>query len=103
VTLDGSQIFAATMPVAITVGSEVGLPRLPAGWGIIQATRRQVPIWNAADIGISPNEVGPTATRRKLVKLFIPDRGRTCEIITRDTLEEAAAGLADRLKEVGAL
>lgn len=103
VTLEGSQIFAAPMPVAITVGSEVGLPRLPAGWGIIQATRKQIPVWNAADIGMSPNEAGPDAACRKLVKLFIPDRGRTCEMITRDTLEEAAAGLADRLKEVGAL
>jgi electron transfer flavoprotein beta subunit len=102
-TLDGSQIFAAPMPVAITVGSEVGLPRLPAGWGIIQATRKQVPVWNALDIGISPNEAGPDAARRKLVKLFIPNRGRTCEMITRDTLEEAGAGLAERLKEVGAL
>jgi electron transfer flavoprotein beta subunit len=103
VTMEGSQVFAATIPAAVTVGSEVGRPRLPLGRGIIQAMRKQVPIWNAEDIGISRNEVGAAAARRKLVKLFIPDKGRTCEMITGETLEQASAALADRLKEVGAI
>jgi electron transfer flavoprotein beta subunit len=102
-TMEGTQVFAAPMPVAVTVGSEVGLPRLPAGWGIIQATRKQIPVWKAADIGISPSEVGVNAARRKLVKLFIPERGRNCEMITRETPGEAGTGLADRLKEAGVL
>jgi electron transfer flavoprotein beta subunit len=103
VTMEGSQVFAVNIPAVVTVGSEVGRPRLPTGRGIIQSARKQVPIWNAEDIGISLNEVGVAASRRKLVKLFIPDRGRACEMIARETLEEAAARLADRLKEAGAL
>jgi electron transfer flavoprotein beta subunit len=103
VTLDGSQVFAAAMPAAVTVGSEVGRPRLPSGMGIIKAARRQIPVWKAADIGVGSDEVGPAVARRKLVKLFIPDRGRACEIIAREKPEEAAVGLADKLKEVGVL
>ena len=103
VTLDGSQVYGAAMPAVITVGSEVGRPRLPSGMGIIKAARAQVPLWNGQDIGIAANEVGIAAARRKLVKLSIPDRGRTCQIITGEKPEEAAAGLADKLKEVGVL
>ena len=103
ITLDGSQVFAAAMPAVVTVGSEVGRPRLPSGMGIIKAARKQIPIWKGPDIGIEPNEVGPAVARRKLVKLFMPERGRTCEIISGEKPEEAAVGLADKLKEVGAL
>lgn len=102
-TLSGDQVFAVPCPAAATVGSEVGKPRLPSGMGIIQAIRKQIPVWNATEIGIAPAEVGAAAARRKLVKLFIPERGRSCEIITAKTPEESGAMLADRLREVGIL
>ena len=103
VTLEETQVYAASMPAVVTVGSEVGKPRLPSGMGIIKAARKQVPVWNGKEIGIDPNEVGNAGAKRKLVKLFIPDRGRTCEVVTGKTVEEAAVALANKLKEAGAL
>ena len=35
----------------ITVSSEIGLPRLPAGMRIMIAARAKVPVWTAQDIG----------------------------------------------------
>ncbi len=102
-TLSGDQVFAMPFPAAATVGSEAGTPRLPSGWGIISAARKQIPVWNAADIEADPAELGPAAARRRLIKLFIPERGRNCEIIGGETPEEMASGLADRLREKGAL
>ncbi len=102
-TLEGTQVFEAAMPAAITVGSEVGKPRLPSGMGIIKAAKKQIPIWKAADLGLDAGQVGKAAARRKLVKLFIPEKGRSCEIITGGTPEEAAVALANRLREAGAL
>jgi electron transfer flavoprotein alpha/beta subunit len=102
-TLSGDQVFAVPSPAAATVGSEAGKPRLPSGWGIISAARKQIPVWNAADIGADPAELGIPAARRRLVKLFIPERGRTCEIVGGETAEEVGSRLADRLREKGAL
>jgi electron transfer flavoprotein beta subunit len=101
VTLDGYQVFAVPMPAVVTVSNEVGQPRLPSGWGIISASKKEVPVWNASDIEADPSKLGPTAGRRKLVQLYIPERKRECEIVEGETTAEAAVKLADRLKVDG--
>lgn len=98
-TLDGYQVFAVPTPAVVTVSNEVGQPRLPSGWGIIAAARKQVPVWNAGDIDVNSSQVGAGAARRKLVKLFIPVRERKCEIIQGETTVEASVKLATRLRE----
>jgi electron transfer flavoprotein beta subunit len=102
-TLDGYQVLAVRAPALVTVSNEVGQPRLPSGWGIISAARKPVPVWKGPDIGIDPSKVGPGAARRKLVKLFAPDRSRKCEIVTGKTVVEATEKLADRLRETGVI
>lgn len=103
VTSDGYQVFAVPVPAVVTVSSEVGQPRLPSGWGIISAARKQLPVWNAHDIDADLSQVGVAAARRKLVKLFIPVRERKCEIIRGESAAEAAVKLAIRLRETGVI
>ena len=103
VTLDGYQVFTLPTPALVTVSSEVGQPRLPTGMGIITAARKQIPTWNAQDIGADPGQTGGGAARRKLVKLFIPVRERKCEIVEEEDVAEAAVKLANRLSEAGAI
>lgn len=102
-TLDGYQVYAVPTPALATVSHEVGKPRLPSGWGIIAAAKKEVPVWNANDIGIDPSQVGTNAARRTLVKLFIPDRERKCEIIEGEDGQEAAENLAAKLREAGVI
>jgi len=101
VTLDGYQVFVVPVPALVTVSNEVGQPRLPSGWGIISAARKQIPVWNAQDIDADPSRIGATAARRKLLDLFIPARERKCEIIQGETTAEASVKLATRLRETG--
>lgn len=101
VTLDGYQVFAVPMPAVVTVSNEVGQPRLPSGWGIISASKKEVPVWSALDIKADTTGLGANAARRKLVKLYIPKRKRECEIVEAKTTAEAAVKLAERLKEEG--
>jgi len=101
VTLDGYQVFGVPCPAVVTVSNEVGAPRLPSGWGIISASKKDIPVWNAADIEMDTSKLGQKAFRRKLKKLFIPDRKRECEIIEAETTAEAAVKLAERLKDEG--
>jgi len=102
-TLDGYQVFSVSFPALVTVSHEVGQPRLPSGWGIVSASRRQIPVWDAKDIKADPARIGLGASRRKLVKLFIPKREKKCEMIEGKTAAEASVRLAERLREEGAI
>ncbi len=103
VTLEGYQIFAVPMPALVTASNEVGQPRLPTAWGIISAARRQIPVWNAQDIGADLSKIGASAARTKLMKLFIPERERKCKFIQEEAVSEAASKLAISLTEAGIL
>lgn len=101
VTLDGYQVFTAPVPAVVTVSNEVGQARLPSGWGIISAARKQLPVWTAADIDADSSQIG--AVRRKLKKLVIPKRERKCEKVDGETIAEAAEQLAERLRQAGVI
>jgi electron transfer flavoprotein alpha/beta subunit len=103
VTLDGYQVFSVPTPAVVTVSNEVGQPRLPSGWGIIAAARKQLTVWKAQDIDADASKVGAAAARRKLKKLFIPKRERKCEIVSGETITEAAGKLAERLRQAGVI
>lgn len=101
--LDGYQVFSVPRPAVVTVSHEVGQVRLPSGWGIVSASRKQIPVWKVSDVDADPSKIGSAAARRRLVKLFIPIRERECEIIEGKTAAEASAKLAERLREEGAI
>lgn len=103
VMLDGSQVFAVFSPVLLTVSHEMGLPRLPSGWGIISASRKEIPIWDAKAIKADTNRTGAGASRKKMVKLYIPVKERKCEMIEGETPEEAAGILAEKMREKGSI
>jgi electron transfer flavoprotein beta subunit len=103
VLLDGYQVFDLPPPAVVTVSHEAGPSRLPSGWGIISASKKEIPVWDAEAIAADPSRMGRKTSRKRLVKLCIPERKRTCEILGGGTLEEAAAKLADKLKGRGAI
>ena len=55
---DGFEVLEAPMPSLVTVSSEIGLPRLPAGMRLMMARKKVVPIWKAQDIGAEVLGVG---------------------------------------------
>jgi electron transfer flavoprotein beta subunit len=99
----GEQVFAVSLPALATITNEAPHPRLPTGWGIISANRKQIPVWNAGDIGVDLGQVGGKAARRILTDLSVPERKRSCEMMGGENAAEAAGSLARRLKETGAL
>jgi len=103
VLLDGYQEFVVPKPAVITVSNEVGKSRLPSGWGIISASRKEVPVWDASTIDVDPALIGGNAARKKLVKLYVPERERQCEIVEEETTEKAGEKLAEKLLKTGLL
>ena len=99
VTADGYEVVEVSLPALITVSNELGAARYPTIKGIMAAKRKEPITWKPADIGVDPSQLGAAGRRTKLVKLFQPVREGKCEIIKGETLEEAAANLALKLRE----
>jgi len=103
VTADGYEVVEVSLPALITVSNELGEPRYPTIKGIMAAKRKEPVTWKPADIGVDPSKLGAAGRRTKLLKLFQPVREGECEIIEGETLEEAAANLALKLREAKVL
>jgi electron transfer flavoprotein beta subunit len=99
--LDGYQTITSPMPSVITVSNEAGQPRLPSGWGIISAAKKQIPVWDAQYLEVDQSLVGSNAVRKELVDLYRPDQSRKCETITGETPDEAAGKLVQTLRNAG--
>jgi electron transfer flavoprotein beta subunit len=96
VLADGTQTIEVPLPALVTVSNEVGTIRTATMKGIMEAQKKPLTTWNAKDLGITQ----PLARKSNLFKLFQPVKGTNCEMFTANTPEEAAAKLAQRLKEV---
>ena len=93
---DGQQVVETPLPALLAVSSEIGEPRYPPLRGIMMAGRTQIPVWTAADLGLDPSAAAPKA---KLRRLYIETREARCEFIEADSPAEAAAALAQKLRE----
>ncbi len=93
---DGFEVVEAPMPSLVTVSSEIGLPRLPAGMRLMLARKKVVPVWKAADIGAEPSPLDKAVAHTEVTGLSVPVRKTECEIISGSP-GEAAATLASKL------
>jgi electron transfer flavoprotein beta subunit len=100
VVSDGYEIVEAPLPSLVTVSSEIGLPRLPAGMRLMIARKKQIPIWTAKDIGAEASQLGKDNAHTEITDLSVPDRKTECEIIAGATPSEAAVNLALKLNEL---
>lgn len=94
---DGYEVLDAPLPSLITVSSEIGLPRLPAGMRIMIAARAKVPVWTAQDIGADPAQLDKANAHTEVAGLSVPKRETRCEIVAGETVADAAVALASKL------
>jgi electron transfer flavoprotein beta subunit len=91
---DGYEVLEAPVPCLVTVSTEIGLPRLPAGVRLMMVRKKQIPIWNAQDLGADPAQLDKTKAHTEVTGLSVPTRKTECEFIAGGTPGEAAANLA---------
>ena len=94
---DGYEVLEVPMPSLITVSSEIGLPRLPGGMGLMMARRKVIPTWKAQDIGAESSRLDKANAHTEVTGLSIPTRKSECEMITGATPGEAAGNLAVKI------
>ena len=102
-TADGYEVIDISLPAVVTVSNEVGEPRYPTIKGIMAAKKIEPIVWQPADIGVEPSQIGATGQRAKMLKLFQPVREGKCEMAEGENPEEAAVNLALKLREAKVL
>ena len=93
ITEDGYQRVKVRLPALLGVSSEINEPRYPPLKGIMAAGRAQIPLWSAAELGVSAEP------RVQLRRLYIESREAKVELVEADSPAEAGAKLADKLRE----
>jgi len=89
---DGREIVEIPLPALVTVSSEIGEPRYPSIRRLREASKKEIPTWNA-------QVIASAKPRNKMLSVFVPTRELKCEFITGETLEETGANLALKLGE----
>ncbi len=97
---DGFEILEAPMPSLVTVSSEIGLPRLPAGMNLMLARKKQIPVWKPQDIGVDLSELDKGKAHTEIIGLSVPVRKTECEMITGNTPAEAGVNLALKISKL---
>jgi electron transfer flavoprotein beta subunit len=99
VITNGYETVEVTLPAVITVSNELGQARYPAIKNIARSNAIKPVIWKPEDIGLGPGVAGAPGRQLTTAELFLPVFEATCEIVTGETVQEAAENLAVRLRE----
>lgn len=93
---EGRQLVRSPLPAVVSVVKEINEPRYPSFMGIRKASRAEIPLWTAADLGM--DEISDSAVTWP--EIITPPKIETeVEMIEGETPEETAARLVDRLME----
>ncbi|MFZ1946377.1 MAG: electron transfer flavoprotein subunit beta/FixA family protein, partial [bacterium] len=79
---EGTLVAECALPALVTFDREVNQPRLPAMPGIRRARDLPAVIWNAADLGLSPESVGLKGSPTQMLNIYQQAQGRKGEILS---------------------
>ena len=88
-----------SLPALVTVSSELGEPRFPKMKGMLAAKRKEIPVWNAQDLGLDRELITEQSERLKLEKISVVEMRGECEFVEGESPDEIAAMLIQKLKE----
>jgi electron transfer flavoprotein beta subunit len=91
---DGTETLETELPALVTVSNELGEVRKANLRETMRAGRKPVAIWNAADLALEPDALVP---RRRLARLYRPQKRVQCELIDGADGAARGAALAERL------
>jgi electron transfer flavoprotein beta subunit len=89
-------------PAVITVVKEINEPRLPSFRGKMNAKKKEINVWTAADMEVEPKRLGLTGSPTQVVKIFTPPKPSGGKIF-EGSVTENVKDLITELKSVGIL
>lgn len=95
---DGLAIIETPIPALATITNDEALvPRLAKVKDLLKASRKEIPVLSASALGLSQADL---EDKTEVRELFIPVREGKCEIIEGDSLDDKAANLTRRMREL---
>jgi electron transfer flavoprotein beta subunit len=90
------------MPAVLAVATGLNEPRFVSIKAVRKVASAEIPVLGADEVKITSDEVGQSGSRTEIVSMTLPPEGEGAEII-KGSVEEAAARLAEILKEKGGI
>lgn len=98
---DCSQTIIAKTPALVTVTKEINEPRIPSLMAIMKASKKEIVVWNAADLNVTSEEAGEAGSAVQVLDVLAPRMERKKIAIKGETTTEVAEKLAKALIEEG--
>jgi electron transfer flavoprotein beta subunit len=76
------EVSEIDLPCVLSIQTGINEPRYVGMRGIRAVASVPIPIYSAAELGLSANAFGPTATKVKRVDYFVPALGRGARMLT---------------------
>ncbi len=96
------RVVSLPLPALVTVQTGLAEPRYVSIRGIRRVAGIEIPVRDAAALGLAPEEAGPGNERVALEELLLPPQGGGAEIL-EGRPEEVVEALVQKLHEHGAL
>jgi len=98
---DSHETVRVKTPALLTATKELNEPRIPSLMSIMKASKKEVILWRAADLGIPDDKVGEKGSAIKVMSVLAPKTERKKIIIKGETPAETAEKLAKALIQDG--
>ena len=92
----GIEVVEAKLPAVVSVIKGINEPRLPNLMGIRKASKIDIPLWSAGDLGVDAGKVGAAGASTKVVEIAVPPPRGAGEIL-KGEIEEIANMITDKL------
>ncbi len=96
------EIIQMDLPAVLAVATGLNEPRFVSIRAVRKVASMDIPVMGTSDLDLSNNEVGEQGSRVKMFNMAMPPEGEGAEIL-KGSAEEAAARLAEILKEKGGI
>jgi len=98
---DAVETVKAKTPLLVTVTREINEPRIPSLMSIMKASKKEVVLWNAADLNLVKEKVGEAGSAIKVLDVLAPKVERKKIVIKGENAAEIAEKLAKALVQEG--
>lgn len=95
---DGYELMEINLPFLITVTKEINEPRHPSLKGVLRAKKKEIPVWDVKELGVSENKVGLKGSATQVIKIFSPPPREGSKMI-EGTPEKMVKELISSLKK----
>lgn len=97
-TEHGTVSVTSRLPAVISVVKDINEPKYPTFIGIRKAAKADMPLWDAAALGLNADDLSSAAAQTQQIEYrALPTREGSVEIIEGATAAEKAEKLADKL------